>query len=193
MHWNRRSLCCAAVFSFLLATSARAQSQKPPTQNQKPPIQITVDLSDVPRKLFHAEIDLPVTAGPVTLITPKWIPGDHRPTGPVDGIINPVNGGGGAWADPFSYAHLNGSMANGIRGFKTGHCPKDRVDRPKRKRRPAEYNRRAALVRRGRVLKSRQTQLAIHVPPPYDPNWDSLRNGYGSGVVLFGTPHSHRS
>jgi prepilin-type N-terminal cleavage/methylation domain-containing protein/prepilin-type processing-associated H-X9-DG protein len=42
-------------------------------------------------------------------------------TGPVDGVINPVNGGGGAWADPFSYAHLNGSMANGIRGFP-GTC-----------------------------------------------------------------------
>jgi prepilin-type processing-associated H-X9-DG protein len=37
--------------------------------------------------------------------------------GPVDGIINPTNGGGGAWADPFSYAHLNGSSANGIRGM----------------------------------------------------------------------------
>ena len=100
MHWNRRSLCCAAVFSFLLATSARAQSQKPPTQNQKPPIQITVDLSDVPRKLFHAEIDLPVTAGALTLITPKWIPGDHRPTGPVDsitGVVFTANGQTLSW------------------------------------------------------------------------------------------------
>jgi prepilin-type N-terminal cleavage/methylation domain-containing protein/prepilin-type processing-associated H-X9-DG protein len=35
---------------------------------------------------------------------------------PVDGVINPVNGGGGAWADPFSYAHLDGSSADGIRG-----------------------------------------------------------------------------
>jgi hypothetical protein len=80
--------------------------------------------------------------------------------------------------------------ANSIRGFKTGHCPKDRVDRPKRKRRPAEYNRRAALVRRGRVLKSRQTRLAIHVPPPYDPNWDSLRDGTGLGSFCLGR-HSH--
>lgn len=88
MHWNRKSLCCAAVFSLLLASSA--QSQKLPTQSQKAPIQITVDLSDVPRKLFHAEMDLPVTAGPVTLITPKWIPGDHRPTGPVDSITGVV-------------------------------------------------------------------------------------------------------
>jgi prepilin-type N-terminal cleavage/methylation domain-containing protein/prepilin-type processing-associated H-X9-DG protein len=35
---------------------------------------------------------------------------------PVDGVINPVNGGGGAWADPFSFAHLAGSSADGIRG-----------------------------------------------------------------------------
>jgi prepilin-type N-terminal cleavage/methylation domain-containing protein/prepilin-type processing-associated H-X9-DG protein len=40
--------------------------------------------------------------------------------GPVDGVINPVGGGGGAWADPFSYAHLDGSSANGIRG--SGIC-----------------------------------------------------------------------
>jgi prepilin-type N-terminal cleavage/methylation domain-containing protein/prepilin-type processing-associated H-X9-DG protein len=36
--------------------------------------------------------------------------------GPVDGVINPVGGGGGAWADPFSFAHLAGSSADGIRG-----------------------------------------------------------------------------
>jgi prepilin-type N-terminal cleavage/methylation domain-containing protein/prepilin-type processing-associated H-X9-DG protein len=35
---------------------------------------------------------------------------------PVDGVINPVSGGGGAWADPFTFAHLNGSTPDGIRG-----------------------------------------------------------------------------
>ncbi len=35
---------------------------------------------------------------------------------PVDGVINPVNGGGGAWADPFTYAHLDGASSDGIRG-----------------------------------------------------------------------------
>ena len=55
-----------------------------PALAQKAPIRITADLSDAPRKLYHAEVDLPVTAGPLTLTTPKWIPGNHRPTGPVD-------------------------------------------------------------------------------------------------------------
>ena len=70
------SLLLAAAFGSALAQNA--------------PIQITADLSDATRKLFHAEIDLPVTAGPLTLTTPKWIPGDHRPTGPVDAITGVV-------------------------------------------------------------------------------------------------------
>jgi predicted metalloprotease with PDZ domain len=64
-------------------------------QAQKTPIQITADLSDAPRKLYHAEVDIPVAAGPVTLTTPKWIPGNHRPTGPVDeitGVVFTANG-----------------------------------------------------------------------------------------------------
>jgi len=62
---------------------------------QKPPILITADLSEAPRRLYHAEIDLPVSAGPLVLITPQWIPGNHRPTGPVSditGVVFTANG-----------------------------------------------------------------------------------------------------
>ena len=54
------------------------------------PIRITADLTDAPRKLYHAEIDLPVKPGPATFITPEWIPGNHRPTGPVEDITGVV-------------------------------------------------------------------------------------------------------
>ncbi|MGA1982339.1 MAG: M61 family peptidase [Acidobacteriaceae bacterium] len=54
------------------------------------PIQIAADLTEVGRKLYHAEVDLPVKAGPLTLITPQWIPGNHRPTGPVEDITGVV-------------------------------------------------------------------------------------------------------
>ncbi len=40
----------------------------------------------------------------------------------VDGIINPAHGGGGAWADPYTYAHLAGSSPNGLRGVSNGTC-----------------------------------------------------------------------
>ncbi|HEX4155246.1 MAG TPA: M61 family peptidase [Acidobacteriaceae bacterium] len=59
------------------------------------PIRINAILTDAPRKLFHAEIDIPVKPGPVDLITPEWIPGDHRPTGPAEditGVVFTANG-----------------------------------------------------------------------------------------------------
>jgi predicted metalloprotease with PDZ domain len=59
------------------------------------PIQITANLSDASRKLYHAEVDIPVTAGPLTLTTPQWIPGNHRPTGPaneITGVVFTANG-----------------------------------------------------------------------------------------------------
>ncbi len=62
---------------------------------QKTPIQITADLSEAPRRLYHAEVEIPVQPGPVTLTTPEWIPGNHRPTGPVDditGVVFTANG-----------------------------------------------------------------------------------------------------
>jgi predicted metalloprotease with PDZ domain len=57
---------------------------------QKTPIRITADLTEAPRHLFHAEVDLPVKPGPITLITPQWIPGNHAPTGPVSQIVGVV-------------------------------------------------------------------------------------------------------
>jgi predicted metalloprotease with PDZ domain len=72
----------------------------PVARAQKTPIEITADLSDAPRKLFHAEVGLPVTPGPLTLTTPKWIPGEHAPNGPVaeiTGVVFTANGQTLAW------------------------------------------------------------------------------------------------
>ena len=81
---NRHSLLPMA----LLLTASTLQAQKTP-------IQITADLTEAPRKLYQAEVDIPVNPGPVSLTTPKWIPGNHRPTGPVDeitGVVFTANG-----------------------------------------------------------------------------------------------------
>jgi len=93
MHSIRSAICKVSILGLLLTTSVWGQSQKAP-------IRITADLSDAPRKLFHAEVDLPVTAGPLTLTTPKWIPGQHMPYGPVGnivGVVFTVNGQPLAW------------------------------------------------------------------------------------------------
>ena len=73
-----------AVFAAFLAFSGIFAAA------QKPPIQITANLADAPRKLFHAEIDLPVSEGPLALTTPQWIPGNHMPTGPAEDITGVV-------------------------------------------------------------------------------------------------------
>ncbi len=66
-----------------------------PAVAQPKPIHITANLKDAPRGLYHAEVDLPVEPGDVTLVTPEWIPGNHRPTGPVSditGVVFTANG-----------------------------------------------------------------------------------------------------
>jgi predicted metalloprotease with PDZ domain len=47
------------------------------------PITLSVDATEAPRKLFHAHLTIPVNPGPLTLVYPKWIPGEHGPTGPI--------------------------------------------------------------------------------------------------------------
>ena len=51
--------------------------------NSGPPIRLIVDLTDAPRNIFHAVLTLPATPGQMTLVYPKWIPGNHRPSGPI--------------------------------------------------------------------------------------------------------------
>src|SRR6478672_8194769 len=51
-----------------------------------PPIQVSLDLTDAPRKLLRARLVIPVQPGPLTLVYPQWIPGEHGPTGPVDNL-----------------------------------------------------------------------------------------------------------
>jgi predicted metalloprotease with PDZ domain len=44
---------------------------------------LVVDATDAPRKIFHAKLSIPATPGDFVLLYPKWIPGEHGPTGPV--------------------------------------------------------------------------------------------------------------
>ena len=83
---------CIAGAIFLVLSAATGYAQSSPSTT---PIQITADLTEAGRKLYHAEVEIPVKAGSLTLITPQWIPGNHRPTGPVQditGVVFTANG-----------------------------------------------------------------------------------------------------
>jgi predicted metalloprotease with PDZ domain len=62
--------------------------------------QLSVDATDAPRNILHAVITIPVSAGAFTLVYPKWLPGNHRPTGPIQnltGLHIKANGQEIAW------------------------------------------------------------------------------------------------
>jgi len=54
-----------------------------PADSKPEPVQLEVDASSAPQKIFHARLVIPVKPGPVTLYYPKWIPGTHGPMGPI--------------------------------------------------------------------------------------------------------------
>src|SRR5215472_8069378 len=51
-----------------------------------PHITISVDATEAPRKIFHARLTIPASPGTLTLYYPKWIPGEHGPTGPIQDL-----------------------------------------------------------------------------------------------------------
>ena len=75
--YPRAALAAALVTAAI--SPARSQAQSPDQ-----PITLAVDLTDAPRRILHATETLPVQPGPFTLVYPKWIPGEHGPTGPID-------------------------------------------------------------------------------------------------------------
>src|SRR6266704_3115888 len=44
------------------------------------PVKLEVDLRDAAKRVYHSKMEFPVKAGPLTLVYPKWIPGEHSPT-----------------------------------------------------------------------------------------------------------------
>ena len=71
-------LFLVAVVTVLLFQSATIKANVAPG-----PITLSVDATEAPRKIFHARMAIPVNPGPLTLVYPKWIPGEHGPTGPI--------------------------------------------------------------------------------------------------------------
>src|ERR1700682_4447645 len=55
-------------------------------QTAQGPVRLDVDLRDAAKFIYHAKLEFPVKAGPLTLVYPKWIQGEHAPTGPIDNL-----------------------------------------------------------------------------------------------------------
>src|SRR6185369_6591987 len=64
---------------LLLITAVSASSQTAMT--------LSVDATDAARNIVHTKLAIPVKPGPLTLFYPKWIPGEHSPTGPINDLV----------------------------------------------------------------------------------------------------------
>ena len=83
----------------------------PPIDLAASTLKITVDASEIQRKLIYSTIELDSSCDTLVLLYPKWIPGCHGPTGPVDNVAGlRVSDPSGSplrwvrdWSDPFRF------------------------------------------------------------------------------------------
>ena len=73
------------IFRHLLLTVALV-SPAFAAAGSAPHIALFVDATEAPRKIFHARMTIPAKPGTLTLYCPKWIPGEHGPTGPIQDL-----------------------------------------------------------------------------------------------------------
>jgi len=73
----------AGVLVLLILVVAMQNGVATASAAPPPPISISVDATQVSRRILHAKLIFPVHPGLLTLYYPKWMPADHSPDGPV--------------------------------------------------------------------------------------------------------------
>lgn len=95
------ALSLGLATTFASAGSPQAAPLPPPTPDaQDTPypgtLLLSVDATDLDRRIFRIHETVPVTGGvATTLLFPKWLPGNHSPTGPISdmgGLIISADG-----------------------------------------------------------------------------------------------------
>src|SRR6185312_1120839 len=100
-------LAGGAAFAASPGPVPAASAPEIPAPEDKPfpgTIQLSIDATDIDRKVVRVHEVIPATAGDLTLLYPKWLPGTHAPEGAIDrfaGLTVTANGQKIAWArDP---------------------------------------------------------------------------------------------
>ena len=71
----------SALLLALLAPLAPAQTPAPTDTPYPGTLSLQVDATDLDRRIFRVKETVPVKPGPLTLLYPRWLPGNHGPTG----------------------------------------------------------------------------------------------------------------
>lgn len=109
-----------------LGTAAALQAQTSPqapvyAQSKTPypgTIQLEVDATNLSQRIFQVKQRIPVQSGPVTLLFPKWLPGNHADYGRVDklaGLVITANGQRLEWQrDPLDVFAFKVDVPQGV-------------------------------------------------------------------------------
>ncbi len=97
-----------ALFGILFDTSAFSQKSPGPQPAALPApipapvdqpyggtISLSVDLTDVSRRILQVHETIPVKPGPITLLYPQWLPGTHSPSNSISDLAGLVITSGG--------------------------------------------------------------------------------------------------
>src|SRR5258708_4673888 len=68
---GRTGIVCLIIL-LLCGGAARGQ--------ENAAVRLEVDLRDAAKRVYRSKMEFPVKPGPLTLVYPKWIPGEHSPT-----------------------------------------------------------------------------------------------------------------
>jgi predicted metalloprotease with PDZ domain len=63
--------------------------------SQGQPVALHVDATDAARKILHVRLEIPAQPGEMVLVYPKWVPGEHGPTGPINNLVDLEMSAGG--------------------------------------------------------------------------------------------------
>jgi predicted metalloprotease with PDZ domain len=78
--------CTLITGAAVVPAVAADKSSKSDRPAAPPTVTVAVDATETRRKIFHARLNIPASPGSLTLCYPKWIPGEHGPTGPVEDL-----------------------------------------------------------------------------------------------------------
>ena len=78
MKTKKSTLQLVLILALLVCSGSVASAQT---------IKLSVDATGAARNILHSKFTIPVRPGPLTLFYPKWIPGEHSPTGPINDLV----------------------------------------------------------------------------------------------------------
>ncbi|MFL6591881.1 MAG: M61 family metallopeptidase [Luteimonas sp.] len=115
-----------SLLALACALPATAQTAAPVDTPYAPgTITLAVDATDLSQRIFKVRETIPVAAGELTLLYPKWLPGNHSPSGPIDklaGLRLTADGKPLAWKrDPLDVYAFHVQVPAGVRSIQADY------------------------------------------------------------------------